>query len=227
MDMSSVATKEATADTANVGHGLFGAAPAAGRGGTAVPVGLGGRSGGPVSFVTELTVAVSSPTKPTSLPDVSRTDTSDWPCTIARSADLLGDGWNLLIIRQACLGARRFDEFRTALGIGRNVLTTHLNRLVDEDVLVRVPYQEHPRRHEYRLTDKGRDAFGVLAAMAAWGERWLSGPEGTPLVLHHTACDHDMTAEVVCGHCHGQLELREVRAMRGPGHPAAMPGSAG
>lgn len=151
---------------------------------------------------------------------MSRTDTSGWPCTIARSADVLGDGWNLLIIRQACLGTRRFDDFQATLGIGRNVLTAHLNRLVDEGLLVRVPYQERPVRHEYRLTDKGRDVFPILTAMAAWADKWLTGPEGTPLVFHHMACDHDMQAEVVCDHCHQPIEVRQVRARRGPGYPA-------
>jgi len=160
-------------------------------------------------------------TGPTTLGPVSRTDTSSWPCTIARSADLLGDGWNLLIIRQACLGARRFDEFRSGLGIGRSILTAHLNRLVEAGLLVREPYQERPVRHEYRLTEKGRDVFPILAAMAAWGDKWLTGPEGTPLVLHHTECDHDMQAEVVCNHCRAPIELRRTRATRGPGHPQA------
>lgn len=150
---------------------------------------------------------------------MSRTDTSGWPCTIARSADVLGDGWNLLIIRQACLGNRRFDEFQAALGIGRNILTTHLNQLVDEGMLTKVPYQERPVRHEYRLTEKGRDVFPILAAMAAWGDKWLSGPEGTPLVFHHTACAHDMHAEVVCSECGEAIDVRHTRARRGPGHP--------
>ena len=82
---------------------------------------------------------------------------------------MLGDHWNLLIIRQACLGTRRFDDFQRELGIGRNILTQRLNGLVDEGVLRRVPYQETPPRHEYRLTDKGRDAYPILAAMAALG----------------------------------------------------------
>jgi DNA-binding HxlR family transcriptional regulator len=73
---------------------------------------------------------------------VTRTDTSGWPCTIARSAHVLGDGWNLLIVRQACLGTRRFDDFQEALGIGRNILTIRLNRLVDEGLLLRVEYQQ-------------------------------------------------------------------------------------
>jgi DNA-binding HxlR family transcriptional regulator len=150
---------------------------------------------------------------------VTRTDTSAWPCTIARSANVLGDRWNLLVIRQACLGTRRFEDFQRQLGIGRNILTVRLNRLVDEGLLTRVEYQQRPVRHEYRLTDKGREAYPILAAMAAWGDRWLTGPEGTPLVLHHATCDHDMHAVVVCSECAAPLDVRQITAMAGPGHP--------
>ena len=150
---------------------------------------------------------------------MKRTDTSGWPCTVARSADVLGDHWNLLLIREACLGTRRFEDFQRVLGIGRNILTIRLNRLVDEGILRRVPYQEHPPRDEYRLTEKGRDVYPILAALAAWGERWLTGPEGTPLVLHHTTCDHDMHAIAVCSQCGESLDARNVRAKAGPGYP--------
>ncbi len=148
---------------------------------------------------------------------MKRVDTSEWPCTIARSAAVLGDHWNLLLIRQACLGMRRFDDFQGELGIGRNMLTIRLNGLVDEGVFRRVEYQNNPPRHEYRLTDKGRAVYPVLAAMAAWGEQWLSGPEGTPIVLHHTACDHDMRAVVVCSECAEPLNVHNVLAIAGPG----------
>ena len=154
--------------------------------------------------------------------DVNRTDTSQWPCPIARSADVLGDGWNLLLLREACLGVRRFDDFQRSLGIGRNILTSHLNQLVDEGLFTRVEYQQRPVRLEYRLTDKGRDAYPILAAMAAWGDRWLIGPEGPPLQLHHQACDHDMHAVVVCSECAEPIDVRDVRARRGPGYPATI-----
>jgi DNA-binding HxlR family transcriptional regulator len=152
---------------------------------------------------------------------VKRTDTSGWPCTIARSVDVLGDHWNLLLIRQACLGTRRFEDFQRSLNIGRNILTLRLNRLVDEDLLERVEYRHNPPRREYRLTQKGREVYPILAAMAAWGERWLTGPEGTPLVLHHTGCGRDMRAVVVCSECSESIDVRQVRARPGPGLPAA------
>jgi hypothetical protein len=76
-------------------------------------------------------------------------------------------------------------------------------------------------RHEYRLTDKGRDVYPILAAMAAFGEKWLAGEEGSPLVLHHTACRHDMSAVVTCSECGEPLDVRHVQARKGPGYPSA------
>lgn len=145
-----------------------------------------------------------------------RTDTSAWPCNIARSASVLGDHWNILLIRQACLGMRRYDEFRRALGIGRNMLTIRLNGLVDHGLLERGEYQASPPRSEYRLTDKGRDAYTVLAAMDAWGRRWLA-EEGSPVLLHHRSCGHDMHAVVVCSECSEPLDVRDVTARAAPG----------
>jgi DNA-binding HxlR family transcriptional regulator len=152
---------------------------------------------------------------------VTRTSTAGWPCTIARTVDLVGEGWTLLILRQACLGTRRFEDFQRELRIGRNILTLRLNRLVDEGLLTRVEYQDRPVRHEYRLTDKGRDVYPILAAMAAFGDKWLVGKEGSPLVLHHTSCDHDMHAVVTCSECAQPLDVRQVQARTGPGYPGS------
>jgi DNA-binding HxlR family transcriptional regulator len=148
---------------------------------------------------------------------MTRTRTADWPCTIARTVDLLGEGWTLLVMRQACLGTRRFEDFQQALGISRNILTLRLNKLVDEGLLRRERYQQRPVRFEYRLTDKGRDVYPILATMAAFGDKWLVGDEGTPLVLHHTTCDHDMHGVVRCSECDEPLDVRSVRARPGPG----------
>jgi DNA-binding HxlR family transcriptional regulator len=154
---------------------------------------------------------------------MKRTGFASWPCSIARSVDLLGDWWTPLVLREAFLGVRRFDDIQASLGIGRNVLTQRLKRLVDEGMLDRVRYQEKPDRYEYVLTEKGRDFYPVLAAMMAWGDRWLSGEEGPPIVLRHTTCGHDSTAKVVCSECGEAIEARNVRARLGPGYPSGEP----
>lgn len=150
---------------------------------------------------------------------MKRTGFATWPCSIARSVDLLGDWWTPLVLREAFLGVRRFDDMQRSLGIGRNVLTQRLKRLVDEGMLDRVRYQEKPDRYEYLLTEQGRDFYPVLAAMAAWGDRWLSGEEGPPVIFHHKPCDHDMTAKVVCSECGEEIKVRDVRVRTAEGTP--------
>jgi DNA-binding HxlR family transcriptional regulator len=151
-----------------------------------------------------------------------RTSTSEWPCPIAKAVDELGDGWTLLIMRDAFRGARRFDDFHRSLGIGRNILTERLRVLVDRGLLSKRPYSDHPPRYEYRLTDKGREVWPVLASMAAWSDQWLNGPEGPPVVYRHQACGHDMHAEVVCSECREPVDVRAMRARRGPGFPSGL-----
>ncbi len=150
---------------------------------------------------------------------MKRTPFADWPCSIARAVDILGDWWTPLVLRESYYGVRRFEDFQKTLGIGRNILTQRLNRLVDEGLLVRRPYQEKPLRNEYVLTDKGRDFFPVLMAMVHWGDQWLSDEAGPPITLRHTTCDHDTHAEVVCSHCREPLKLADTRAALGPGYP--------
>ena len=77
------------------------------------------------------------------------------PCSLARTLSVVGDRWTLMILRDCFLGIRRFDDFEKRLGITRHVLTDRLKKLVEQGVLSKVPYQERPRREEYRLTEKG------------------------------------------------------------------------
>jgi DNA-binding HxlR family transcriptional regulator len=124
---------------------------------------------------------------------VRRTRFDDWPCPIARTTDLIGDWWTPLVLREAFLGHRRFDELQEALGIPRAVLASRLDRLCAEGLLEKVRYEDHPPRYEYRLTPKGIAFWDVLAAMWRWGSDWLwdDGHE-PPVVL----ADRDTGAEV-------------------------------
>lgn len=103
-------------------------------------------------------------------------------CPIARSLAQVGDAWRVLIVRDALLGFRRFDEFELSLGIAPNILTQRLNALVADGLLDKVAYQERPVRFEYVPTLKAREFATVIAALASWGTRWLS-PEGEAVVL--------------------------------------------
>ncbi|WP_412740481.1 winged helix-turn-helix transcriptional regulator [Krasilnikovia sp. MM14-A1259] len=135
--------------------------------------------------------------------------------------DILGDGRTLLVLREVFYGESRFDGFIDSLGIARSTLTDRLRRLEDADLLHRRAYQSDPVRHEYLLTDKGRDFFGVLAAISAWGDRWLAD-ERVPVVLRHTTCGHDMHANVVCSCCGDPLRHEDVTVRTGPGYPAEL-----
>ena len=139
-------------------------------------------------------------------------------CSIARSVEILGEWWTLAIVRDVFFGVRRFDDLVADLGISRGVLTDRLATLVDHGVLERRQYQDRPPRHEYRLTEKGRDLFPVLVALMRWGDTWLSAETGgPPAVLTHSTCGHDITAPMVCPGCHGPLHPSEITAGLGPG----------
>ena len=104
----------------------------------------------------------------------------DQNCSIARALEVLGDRWTILVMREAFMRVRRFDDFQRNLGVARNVLTDRLGRLVDEGILERVPYQERPARFEYRLTEKGLDLWPIMMALLQWGDRHYPAEAGPP-----------------------------------------------
>jgi DNA-binding HxlR family transcriptional regulator len=96
-------------------------------------------------------------------------------CPVARSLDVIGDWWSLLIVRDAFLGRRRFCEFQRSLGAARNILAARLRKLVAHGILDVRPASEGGAYHEYSLTEKGRGLYLVLVALRQWGECHLHG----------------------------------------------------
>lgn len=135
-------------------------------------------------------------------------------CSIARTLEIVGERWTLLIVRDAYLGRRRFDEFHQSLGISRNVLTERLTRLVDEGILERVAYQEHPARYEYRLTQKGLDLHLALTALRQWGDTYVS--EKPPTLLRSKADRRPVIAALIPAD-QAHLRVDDVEVVPGPG----------
>jgi DNA-binding HxlR family transcriptional regulator len=136
-------------------------------------------------------------------------------CSAARALEVVGERWTILIVRDAFLGVRRFDEFQRSLGIARNVLQGRLESLVENGILERVRYQERPERFEYRLTEKGLDLWPVVVSLLAWGDRHMA-PDGPPVVLEHRGCGGRVNDRRICDSCGALLGPRDVKARRGP-----------
>lgn len=146
-------------------------------------------------------------------------------CSVAKTLELVGERWTVLILREIYFGRRRFDEMAADLGIARNVLTQRLQRLIDEDVLTKVAYQERPQRFEYRLTAKGLDLWPVLVTMMQFGDRHYA-PDGPPIVLTHRDCGGAVDEHRMCTACGAKLTARDVRPHAGPGATANEPQAA-
>lgn len=145
-------------------------------------------------------------------------DFADQNCSVARTLEVIGERWSLLVIRDVFLGIRRFDEIREHLGISRNVLSTRLSRLVEQGVLRRVQYSERPPRFEYRLTRRGVDLFPVLMAMTEFGDTHAPPPKGSPRVFKHKACDEPIDQRHLrCDACGVDVEAWDVYQVEGPG----------
>ncbi len=147
-------------------------------------------------------------------------------CSVARTLEVVGERWTMLVVRNVFLGLRRFDEIQANLGIARNVLTTRLEKLVEVGVLEKRQYQERPVRHEYRLTEKGIDLWPVMAALMHWGDQHAPAPGGPPVIVRHRECGGTMTPGFTCDACGASLGPRDVESLPGPGatpdHPLVL-----
>jgi len=144
-------------------------------------------------------------------------DVGELECSIARTLSVIGDRWTLLVLRNAFLGTRRFDDFQAQLGVTRHRLADRLAKLVEHGVLRRERYQDNPPREEYRLTEKGRDLYGVIATLAGWGDRWMAGEQGAPVERVHRRCGRVAALRLTCEHCGEPVTARDMEARPGPG----------
>jgi DNA-binding HxlR family transcriptional regulator len=149
------------------------------------------------------------------------------PSSVERTLDLFSAGWGFLVLRESFFGIRRFDDFQRNLNISRAILAERLKAMVEAGVLERRRYQERPERHEYVLTQKGLELYPIFIAMMRWGDRWLSGGDGPPLVLFHETCGRQTTPVMVCEHCGEPIDAREMRYEPGPGASGASAAPAG
>jgi DNA-binding HxlR family transcriptional regulator len=145
-------------------------------------------------------------------------DVGGLECPIARSLSVIGDRWTLLILRDAFLGTRRFEGFRSELGMTRHRLADRLRKLVEHGVLRRERYQDRPARYEYRLTEKGLDLYGVVVMLAGWGDRWMAGENGPVIERVHRSCGHVADLRLTCDHCGESVGPRDMIARPGPAY---------
>ena len=140
-------------------------------------------------------------------------------CSIARSLEVVGERWSLLILRNALFaGSTRYGEFQRGLGIATNVLQDRLDGFVEAGIMERHSYSEQPALYEYLLTDKGRDFAPALIALTEWGDRWAS-PDGPPILYRHGTCGASVSHELVCATCGRLGDRADVQAWPGPGMP--------
>lgn len=125
-------------------------------------------------------------------------------CSMAKALEVLGTRTSFLLLREAFYGSRRFDEFARRTGITEASAAARLKELTDHGLLERRPYQEPGQRtrHEYVLTEKGRDLLPAALALMAWGDKHLQGSRGAPLTMSHVDCGAPVRVEARCEHGH-------------------------
>jgi DNA-binding HxlR family transcriptional regulator len=140
-------------------------------------------------------------------------------CSVGAAVGILGEKWTFLVLREAFSGVRRFADLQRRTQAPRQILSDRLSRLVREDLLRKVPYQEDGQRsrHEYRLTDKGLDLYPILVALMQWGDKYAVAPAGPAVRLTHRGCGEPIGVQVACAGGHVVGSAREVTTLPGPG----------
>lgn len=138
-------------------------------------------------------------------------------CSLSKALNLIGEGWTILILREAFFGSRRFEDFQKHLGIARNILTARLKKLVDAGILERVPIKQGAKRCEYRLTEMGRDLYPTLITMTQWGDRWMHAQTGVPMRFLHRVTGEEIADVEILSKDGQRLDARDLAIVPGPG----------
>ena len=142
-------------------------------------------------------------------------------CPVARSLDVIGEWWSLLIVRDAMLGVKRFSEFERRLGMAKNILTSRLKLLVEAGVLQLVPASDGSAYNEYELTQKGKDLLPTMVALRQWGEKYMFG-DGDDHSLVLDKVNHQPLAKMTVRSSDGrELGLEDLELVMPPAKPAA------
>jgi DNA-binding HxlR family transcriptional regulator len=138
-------------------------------------------------------------------------------CSLANALDQIGDWWTLLILREVIIGCDRFDDIQAALGIARNILSIRLAKLVDHNILERQAISPGAKRAAYRLTAKGAELLPALLALMQWGDRWISGKGGEPVIAVEAATARRVP-RLILSNANGEpLGVSDIRFQPGPG----------
>jgi DNA-binding HxlR family transcriptional regulator len=136
-------------------------------------------------------------------------------CPVARSLDMIGEWWSLLIVRDALRGLRRFEEFQASLGIARNMLSRRLKALVAAGILEKRAYAARPPRYDYRLTAKGEELLPIVVNLHLWGNRWAVPAKGPAILLVDRATGLPLAP--VLSRSGAPLQGDDIRLASGPG----------
>jgi DNA-binding HxlR family transcriptional regulator len=141
-------------------------------------------------------------------------DYSNQSCGVAAALEVIGDPWTILILRDAFVGRRRFEQWQEHLGVARNVLASRLKSLVQHGVLEPQVYSERPLRHEYVLTRKGKELYKVMLTLYEWGSHHLYGGEHPAVRFVHKSCGETLDIQLACGCCGETVRPRDIEIVK-------------
>ena len=138
-------------------------------------------------------------------------------CSAARTLEIVGERWSLLIIRDALFRDRtRYSQFQRSLGIAPNILASRLSWFVEAGLMEMSPTVAGSEGSEYLLTEKGKELGAVVVALTEWGDRWAA-PDGPPILFKHKDCGGTISTTIKCQGCAEVVKPEDLLAEPGPG----------